>query len=198
MAVRVGANVLCEKPLALSPWNLDALEHAEIGTGKRVYTVLQLRLLKRLAELRPQDDGRRHIVHVDYSTPRGNWYQHSWKADAERSGGIITNIGIHLLDLLLWLYGPVDMLRVTARTDSLATGTLALARADVSWNLSIASDTVAIRRIVVDGVVLDFSDGFSDLHRQVYEQTLQGNGFTIADARPAVELAYRLRSYPVR
>jgi UDP-N-acetyl-2-amino-2-deoxyglucuronate dehydrogenase len=196
MGLRAGANVLCEKPLALSPWNLDAIEKEETNE-RRAYTVLQLRLLPMIQQLRSRPSTARHDVHVHYVTPRGRWYQHSWKADIERSGGIITNIGIHLLDLLLWLYGPVEAMRVTERSLETAAGTLVLQNADVSWNLSIAGDQ-PMRKLVVDGESIEFSDGFSELHRKVYENTLAGHGFTIADARPAVELAHRLRHYPIR
>lgn len=194
MGLHASANVICEKPMALSPWNLDAIEKAEEG-GRHAYTVLQLRLLPAVQKLRGRSI--RHSVQLHYTTPRGRWYQHSWKADIERSGGIITNIGIHLLDLLLWLYGPVEAMRVTDRTATTASGTLALARADVSWILSIDGEK-PVREIIVDGEKTDLSDGFGDLHRKVYENTLAGKGFTISDARPAVELAHRLRHYPIR
>lgn len=199
IGLHAGANVLCEKPLTLSPWNLDVLEDAERLTGKRVYTVLQLRLLPELQKLQRRLGtlDRRSCVELHYATPRGRWYQHSWKGDPEKSGGLITNIGIHLLDLLLWMFGTVDQVRVTQRTDTRAAGTLTQRHADVAWYLSIDADT-SMRRLIVDGETIDFTDGFDGLHTRVYEQTLAGNGFGIPVARPAVELAHRLRYYPVR
>jgi UDP-N-acetyl-2-amino-2-deoxyglucuronate dehydrogenase len=196
MGLRAGANVICEKPLALSPWNLDAIEKAETAEH-RAYTVLQLRLHPELQALKARPSTRRHAVELIYDTPCGRWYQHSWKADIEKSGGLITNIGIHLLDLLLWLYGPVEAVRVTKRMDDAASGELVLQNADVSWHLSTRGPLT--QRITINNnTSIEFSGGFRDLHKNVYENTLAGRGFTVADARPAVELAHRLRYHPVR
>lgn len=198
LGMRVGANVICEKPLALSPWNIDSIEKTEQETGKRVYTVLQLRLLPVMRELYQalQKTGKRTQVDLKYVTPRGRWYDHSWKGDAERSGGLITNIGIHLLDLMLWLYGPVQRIVLRERSPRRARGRLILAEADVSWLLSIDaedSDTGDAQRVLaIDGAPVDFGD-ITGLHTKVYEEVLAGRGFPISAARPAVELAYRLR-----
>lgn len=202
LGMQSGSNVLCEKPLCLSPWNLDSLEETERKTGKRLYTVLQLRHLPKLQSLFYAPRGeRRHSIQLKYVTPRGQWYHQSWKGDTELSGGLITNIGIHMLDLLLWLWGPYDAVAVTHRTPTRVMGTLQLARADVSWLLSIdatdSPDHQAFRSLIVDGYSVEFSDGFTGLHTKVYEETLAGRGHTVADARPAVELAYRLRHQPV-
>jgi UDP-N-acetyl-2-amino-2-deoxyglucuronate dehydrogenase len=200
MGMRAGANVLCEKPLTLSPWNLDVLEKEEIRTGRRVYTVLQLRLMPRLIALRDRvREGRdgQYTVTVNYTTPRGPWYQRSWKGDTDRSGGIITNIGIHLLDMLLWVFGPMTSASVDTRISTAATGRLEFENAYVHWNLS--TDGNAKREMVISSPhvhnsVITFDDGFTALHTGVYVQTLAGRGFTIADARPAVELAHMLRT----
>lgn len=197
-----GANVICEKPLCLNPWNLDALEETEQKTGKRVYTVLQLRHLPKLQILAGGDLSKRHAVQLKYVTPRGQWYHQSWKGDSELSGGLITNIGIHMLDMLLWLYGPCNKVVISARTPTRVMGLLQLERADVSWLLSIdAADSPnngqAFRSLIVDGHPIEFSDGFTGLHTRVYEETLAGHGHGISDARPAVELAHRLRYLPV-
>lgn len=201
MGLRAGTNVLCEKPLALSPWNLDQLEKEELLTAKHVYTVLQLRLMPVIERLHRhvQSTTSRHTVTVQYAAPRGHWYMHSWKNDIERSGGIITNIGIHLLDLLLWLFGPADRngIAVSERHEDSAAGTLTLRDADVTWRLSINGDKPQ-REIVVDGTPVKFDEGFTDLHRLVYARAIRGQGFSIADARPAVELAHRLRYFPIR
>jgi UDP-N-acetyl-2-amino-2-deoxyglucuronate dehydrogenase len=203
-----GANVLCEKPLCLSPWNLDALAETEIKTGKRVFTVLQLRYVPALKKLKNDDffsasTTKRLKVNLKYVTPRGAWYHQSWKGDIDKSGGLITNIGIHMLDMLLWLYGPCDKMSVTYRAPTRVSGTLQLARADVNWLLSIdaadgAGGGTGIRSLTVDGKEVEFSDGFTGLHKIVYEETLAGRGHGIDVARPAIELAHRLRHLPIK
>jgi UDP-N-acetyl-2-amino-2-deoxyglucuronate dehydrogenase len=203
LGMRVGANVICEKPLALSPWNVDSIERTESETDRHVYTVLQLRLLPVMQELHAMIDKalpKRARVDLRYITPRGRWYDHSWKGDAERSGGLITNIGIHLLDLVLWLFGPLQQIVLLERSPRRAHGKLILAEADVSWFLSIdASDSPTeetYRRLSIDGKEIDFGD-ITGLHTKVYEEILAGRGFPISEARPAVELAHRLRYVPV-
>lgn len=197
-----GANVICEKPLCLSPWNLDALEETERKTNKRIYTVLQLRHATKLQSLKYATYGhdKRYAVQLNYVTPRGRWYHQSWKGDDEKSGGLITNIGIHMLDLLLWLYGPCGKAVVTARMPNYVKGLLQLERADVSWLLSIDpidDSGKAYRSLIIDDYQVEFSDGFAGLHTKVYEETLAGRGHGITDARPAVELAHRLRNMRV-
>jgi UDP-N-acetyl-2-amino-2-deoxyglucuronate dehydrogenase len=208
-ALRVGADALCEKPLVLNPWNLDLLEELEAETGQRVWTVLQLRVHPALIALRERLEadyaktGRRCRVELHYVTSRGRWYHHSWKGDEKRSGGVITNIGIHFFDLLVWLFGGVEHYAVELRAPERAAGQIALARADVTWRLSIdAADLpsqtppgqTTYRSITVDGDEVEFSGGFRDLHTRVYEETLAGRGFGIAAARPSIELAYALRT----
>lgn len=199
VGLRAGANVICEKPLTLSPWNLDALAEEERRTDRRVYTVLQLRLLPALADLRARvlANAGHHEVEVQYVTPRGPWYQHSWKGDVERSGGLVTNIGIHLFDALLWIFGGARKVDVTQRTATTCAGVLHLDRAFVRWSLSLDGEEPC-RKMTVDGDEVVFSDGFSELHTRLYEQTLRGLGYSIEAARPAVELTHRLRYYPVR
>lgn len=194
-----GANVLCEKPLCLSPWNLDALANTERTTGKRVYTVLQLRHVPKLQSLQFKVLGQPHRtfdVKLKYVTPRGRWYHQSWKGDVEKSGGLVTNIGIHMLDLLLWLFGPCDGFQVNRSEPRRVDGLLKLARAHVDWKLSIephdSPDGKAYRSLTIDGEEVVF-DGFDLLHSTVYEETLNGRGHGIEAARPAVELAYKLR-----
>lgn len=200
MGLRDGSNIICEKPLALSPWNLDALKEEEAKSGQRVFTVLQLRLLPALMFLRDRIHAEgpwMRQVEVRYVTPRGLWYRHSWKNDTNKSGGLITNIGIHLLDALLWIFGRAEKMAVNLRTDTSVSGELWLERAHVRWYLSVNGDE-ASRVLKVDKTEIPFSDGFGELHTRLYERTLAGNGFGIDDARAAVELAYRLRSYPIR
>jgi UDP-N-acetyl-2-amino-2-deoxyglucuronate dehydrogenase len=173
--------------------------------------VLQLRTHPRLIALRehlrtaPRD--RKHQVQLTYITGRGQWYHVSWKGQAEKSGGVPTNIGIHLFDLLIWLFGPVRETRVYMNEPTRMTGFIELERADVTWWLSVepgdlpfaveAGKRSTFRSITVDGQEIEFSDGFTDLHTRVYEETLAGRGFGIDDARPSVELAHRLRTATV-
>ena len=210
LALRVGADALCEKPLVINPWNLDGLQELEQETGKRVYTVLQLRLHPALAAFRERiqaDPGKRHVVQLAYITARGRWYDVSWKGVEERSGGIVTNIGIHFFDLLAWLFGPLQSADVHLREPKRGAGTLALANADVHWYLSAESTDLpftpepgtrtTFRSITVDGEQLEFSEGFTDLHTRVYEEVLAGRGFGIEDARPSIELSHRIRHAPI-
>jgi UDP-N-acetyl-2-amino-2-deoxyglucuronate dehydrogenase len=210
MALRNGADAICEKPLVVNPWNLDALEALEAETGRRIYTILQLRVHPDLVALRDrlsaERGGRRHHVELTYITGRGSWYDVSWKGSETHSGGIAMNIGIHFFDLLLWLFGDVERASVHYRDHRCHSGSLTLSRADVSWFLSIdigdlprpiLPQRTTLRRIRVDGEDIEFSDGFVDLHTRVYERALAGNGFRIADARPSIELVHRLRTIPV-
>lgn len=208
LALRVGADAICEKPLVINPWNLDALEEIERETGRRVYTILQLRVHPDLLALKSAlDQGRRHQVVLTYITGRGSWYGVSWKGREDRSGGVATNIGIHFFDLLLWLFGPVRDIFVHAKSETKGAGLLVLERADVQWYLSTdigdlpdsarSQQRTTYRSITVDGDEVEFSGGFTNLHTVVYERILNGQGHGIADARPAIELAYRIRQTPL-
>lgn len=207
LALRIGADAICEKPLVINPWNLDALQELERETGGRVHTVLQLRVHPALIALRERllgQQGRRHAVKLRYVTSRGRWYHSSWKGSVERSGGLVTNIGIHFFDLLLWLFGQVDVSEVHLLEERRASGRLALERADVEWFLSadpadlpfapVPGQRTTFRSIEVDGEEVEFTEGFTDLHTRIYEEVLAGRGFGIDEARPAVELAYRIRT----
>jgi UDP-N-acetyl-2-amino-2-deoxyglucuronate dehydrogenase len=209
MALRAGAQAICEKPLVINPWNLDALEELERETGSRVFTVLQLRLHPELIGLRNRlaaDPAGQHEVCLTYITARGAWYDVSWKGRDDRSGGIVTNIGIHLFDLLLWLFGPATVCEVHLRDQRRTAGYLELARARVRWFLSTDRRDLPVapepggkatfRSITVGTNEVEFSDGFTGLHTRVYEEVLAGRGFGIADSRPAIELSHRLRRAP--
>jgi UDP-N-acetyl-2-amino-2-deoxyglucuronate dehydrogenase len=211
LALRIGADAICEKPLVINPWNLDALEEIERETGRRVYTVLQLRLHPDLVALKARLDAapsRKHEVTLKYITGRGGWYNVSWKGSEERSGGVVTNIGIHFFDLLLWLFGGVESSVVTQREPTKAAGVLELERARVRWALSTdihdlpfspsIGGKTTFRSIRVDGAEVEFSEGFVDLHTRVYEHVLDGPGFGIGEARPAIELAHRIRTAQVQ
>jgi len=204
-ALRIGAEVICEKPLVLNPWNLDALREMERESGHRVWTVLQLRVHPALLALReriaagPAD--RIHEVELTYITSRGRWYDYSWKGDVQKSGGIATKIGIHFFDLLAWIFGPPRDMEVHLSEAHRAAGYIELERARVRWYLSIdrndlpaaAAGKSTWRSIMVDGEEVEFSEGFTDLHTKVYEGILAGRGFGIEEARTSVEIAHWIR-----
>jgi UDP-N-acetyl-2-amino-2-deoxyglucuronate dehydrogenase len=206
LALRLGADAICEKPLVINPWNLDQLQELEAETGSRVYTVLQLRLLPSLIELQKQVRQRekRAQVELTYITRRGAWYQVSWKGSESKSGALPTNIGIHFFDLLQWMFGGTQRCEVHLNEPDRWSGFLALERADVRWFLStnvedlpessVRAGKPAFRSITLDGEEMEFSTGFTDLHTRVYEDVLAGGGFGIEDARPSIELAYRIRT----
>jgi UDP-N-acetyl-2-amino-2-deoxyglucuronate dehydrogenase len=211
MALRIGAHAICEKPLVINPWNLDALALLERESEGRVYTVLQLRLHPSLLALRERvrnaPRGRVHDVRLSYVTGRGEWYHVSWKGSVDRSGGLATNIGVHLFDALIWLFGDVQDCRVGVREPRRVAGFLDLEHARVEWLLSVdvadlpferrPGGPLTHRSMTVDGEEIEFTAGFTDLHTRVYEETLAGRGFGIDDARPAIELAHRIRNAPL-
>ena len=207
LALRVGAHAMCEKPIVINPWNLDALEELEHESGQTVNTVLQLRLHPSLVALKQrlaaEPSARQHEVCLTYITARGAWYGTSWKGSEERSGGLVINIGIHLFDLMIWLFGPVVGCRLHQREPERMAGFIELERARVQWLLSTRMTDLpfapepgvktTFRSITVDGCEIEFSEGFNDLHTRVYQEMLEGRGFRIADARPSIELTHRLR-----
>lgn len=208
LALRVGAHAICEKPLVISPWNLDQLAALEQEYGRRVYTVLQLRLLPQLLafkqQLEAQPASDRHEVELTYITSRGRWYGVSWKGVIEKSGGLALNIGVHFFDLLIWLYGkPVRSEVYLSKSDKMS-GVFELERARVRWFLSVdrndlpaavrAQGKHAFRSLTSDGRELEFSDGFPDLHTAVYRDVIAGRGFAIDDVRPSIQLAYDIRT----
>ena len=211
LALRLGADAICEKPLVLNPWNLDALSEMEHESQRRVYTILQLRLHPALIQLRDailkEPPGKKHEVVLTYITSRGPWYHYSWKGALDRSGGLATNIGIHFFDLLMWVFGKSIHNEVHWNDRDRIAGFLELERARVRWYLSIARDDLppqavaenktTVRAITVDGKEVEFSEGFTDLHTRVYEHILDGNGFGIAEARPSIELVHDIRTAPV-
>jgi UDP-N-acetyl-2-amino-2-deoxyglucuronate dehydrogenase len=205
LALRLHADAICEKPLVLSPWNLDALEELEHETGRRVYTVLQLRLHPAIVALKERFAAaqRRASIDLSYITTRGRWYYVSWKGNEEQSGGIVTNIGIHFFDMLMWIFGEAVGSKLFLRRPDKAAGHLELEHADVRWYLSLdpadlpaavrAANETTYRSITVDGEEVEFSSGFTDLHTRVYEGVLAGGGHGIPAARPSIEVVYRIR-----
>ena len=207
MALRAGADCICEKPIVVNPWNLDAIAEIERETGRRVFTVLQLRHHPKVLALRERvraaPPGRKHEVDLRYVTRRGPWYFVSWKGDEAKSGGLAMNIGVHFFDLLLWIFGKVEEVEVTRREPATMEGTLDLERARVKWLLSVDPAHLPAgpdgkrrdvwRAFTVDGEEVEFSDGFEDLHTRVYREALAGRGSGIEDARPSIDLVHRLR-----
>lgn len=207
-ALRSDAHAICEKPLVLNPWNIDGLEEIERESGRRVNTILQLRLHPEIAALRDRISGEhtdhKHDVELTYITSRGNWYHTSWKGNEDKAGGIATNIGIHFFDMLHFLFGRPQHNTVHLNTVEHAGGYLEFERARVRWFLSISAhdlpDRVAAagqrtyRSITVDGAEIEFSGGFTDLHTRSYEEILAGRGFTLNDSRVAVEMVAAIRT----
>lgn len=198
-ALRFGAHVLCEKPVVLNERNLDGLCESESRYKGRVNVVLQMRLHPAMATLRDRMLLGHHVVDLRYVTPRGKWYDYSWKGDPTKSGGLATNIGVHLFDMLIWMFGNVQESEVTKAGIRRLEGRLELERATVTWLLSInqedaAPGTTRNRIMTVDGETVDFTLGFEDLHTRVYEGALAGRGFTLEDARPAIALTEQIRS----
>jgi len=200
LAMRVGADAICEKPLVLNPWNLDQLIEIEKETGKKVYTILQLRLHPSLIKLKNSlSSGKKHVS-IKYVTSRGKWYDESWKGDISKSGGLATNIGIHFFDMLYWLFGDFLSYSIIEKNSRSISGNLELTGADVDWFLSVNREDLPInhkgayRSITIDGEEVKFDDVFSDLHTIVYADILNGGGFGLEDARPSVDMAYSIRS----
>ncbi len=211
-ALRNGADAICEKPVVLNPWNIDALLEFESQTGKKVHNILQLRYHPAIIALRekiknnPAD--KIYDIDLSYITSRGNWYQFSWKGDIHKSGGVATNIGVHFFDMLSWIFGGVKENVVQILQEDKAAGYMLLDKARVRWFLSIDYDDIpadvkkkglrTYRSITVDGEEIEFSGGFADLHTTTYEQILKGNGFGLEDARNSIEIVYNIRnSIPV-
>jgi UDP-N-acetyl-2-amino-2-deoxyglucuronate dehydrogenase len=207
-ALRAGANAICEKPLVLNPWNIDGLAEIEAETGRRVSTILQLRLHDAIIDLKKRVDAsdKRHLCDLTYITSRGNWYHSSWKGDVSKSGGVTTNIGVHFFDMLSFVFGPVCEQRAHLREASRAAGYISFEKADVRWFLSIDRDDLpesakgtktTYRSIEIDGRELEFSEGFTDLHDRSYQAILNGEGYGLDDVRPCIEVVSQFRELPL-
>jgi UDP-N-acetyl-2-amino-2-deoxyglucuronate dehydrogenase len=205
--LRLGADVICEKPLVINPWNVDALQTVEEKTGKRIYTILQLRLHEAIINLKKKiaegEKNKIYDVDLTYITSRGNWYYTSWKGDDRKSGGIATNIGVHFYDMLQWVFGSVKKNIVHISSHDRVVGYLELEQARVRYFLSINTANLppnavqgekrTFRTIEIDGEAFEFSEGFTELHTESYRQILAGNGFGLADARNAVNIVSDIR-----
>jgi len=211
-ALRHGADAICEKPLVLNPWNVDALAEIEKETGHKVNTILQLRLHASIIALREKvlqgDPKKIYDVDLAYITSRGNWYQISWKGDKSKSGGVATNIGIHFFDMLTWVFGNVKSMEVHVMNEDVAAGYMELEKARVRWMLSINADHLpadikakgqrTYRSIKMEGEEIEFSEGFTDLHTTSYREILKGNGFGLKEAKPSIDLVHDIRMAPVK
>jgi UDP-N-acetyl-2-amino-2-deoxyglucuronate dehydrogenase len=206
--LRHGASVICEKPLVLNPWNVEALAELQKETGQMVYNILQLRLHPDIIALKEKvdnaDPAKVFDVDLTYITSRGNWYYASWKGELGKSGGIATNIGIHFFDMLIWIFGSMRKNVVHLHTHDRAAGYLELERARVRWFLSIHEDTLpaeiknkgqrTFRSLKMEGEEIEFSDGFKDLHTKSYEAILNGDGFKLEEALPSILLVHDIRT----
>jgi UDP-N-acetyl-2-amino-2-deoxyglucuronate dehydrogenase len=207
-ALRSGADAICEKPLVLNPWNIDGLRDIERDTGRRVNTILQLRVHPAIMALREKvqtgNNRNKHDVDLAYITSRGNWYLQSWKGDAKKSGGIATNIGVHFFDMLHYIFGALQQNFVHLSADTKAAGYLEYEHARVRWFLSVDVEDVpraarqvgqrTYRSITVDGDEIEFSGGFTDLHNRSYEEIMAGRGFGLEENRVAIETVAAIRS----
>ncbi|MBI9065645.1 MAG: Gfo/Idh/MocA family oxidoreductase [Salinivirgaceae bacterium] len=207
-ALRQGADAICEKPLVLNPWNIEALKDYEKETGKKVYNVLQLRLHPSIIALKEKidkgDPDKIYDVDLSYITSRGKWYHYSWKGNDAKSGGVATNIGVHFYDMLSWIFGEVQMNQVHVRTETKAAGYLEFKRARVRWFLSVDYNDLpqeikekgqrTYRSITIENDELEFSGGFTDLHTKTYNGILNGEGFGLDDAFASINIVHHIRN----
>ncbi len=205
--LKAGCNVICEKPLVLNPWNIDSLVEIEKETGKKIYTILQLRLHPSIIALREKvlNSPKDKVFNVDlkYITSRGKWYHRSWKGEIQKSGGIATNIGVHFFDMLTWIFGDVKENNVIQHTDDIAQGNLVLDKANVNWFLSIDYNQIpeevrnqgkrTFRTLNMEGEEIEFSDGFTELHTHSYQNILNGVGFGVTETKKAIEIVSAIR-----
>jgi UDP-N-acetyl-2-amino-2-deoxyglucuronate dehydrogenase len=207
-ALRSDADAICEKPLVLNPWNIDGLAEIQATTGRRISTILQLRLHPAIKALKEKVDASpRNEFELDlsYITTRGRWYHSSWKGDESKAGGVATNIGVHFFDMLTFVFGPVQRNIVHLREPERAAGYLECGRARIRWFLSVARQDLpeqagqktTYRSATLDGEEIEFSDGFTDLHTRSYEEIVAGRGFGLDAVRPSVEIVSALRSRPI-
>jgi UDP-N-acetyl-2-amino-2-deoxyglucuronate dehydrogenase len=207
-AMRIGADAICEKPLVINPWNATALGEIEAETGRRINTILQLRLhpvIRQLKEdVKNAPSGKIYDIDLTYITSRGRWYLASWKGDVSKSGGVATNIGVHFFDMLTWIFGPVEKNEVYLYESTKASGFLKLQKARVRWFLSIdradlptdsqPGKPATYRSIAIDGKEMEFSEGFTDLHTESYKQILAGAGFRWQEVLPSIQIVYDIRN----
>lgn len=208
LALRLGADAICEKPLVLNPWNIDALAEMEKETGRKIFNVLQLRQHNAIAQLKKniKNDipNTKHDIILTYVTTRGSWYNNSWKGELEKSGGVATNIGVHFFDMLGWIFGKVESNKIYIKEPRRVSGLLELENANVRWFLSlepedlpkdvIAKGTRTHRSLQINNEEFNFSEGFTDLHTKVYEAILNGKGYGLDETRQSIDIVYNIRN----
>ncbi len=208
LALRNDAHAICEKPLLLNPWNLQGLEDIEKETGKKIFNILQLRHHPSIIEMKNKFDAEStnkvHDIELTYITSRGKWYHYSWKGDIKKSGGVVTNIGIHFFDMLSWIFGDMKNSQVHLLNENKASGLLQLEKANIKWFLSIdrndlpkkgkENNQTTFRSIKIDEREIEFSGGFTDLHTVSYQEIIDGRGYGIAEARNSIEIAHKIRN----
>jgi UDP-N-acetyl-2-amino-2-deoxyglucuronate dehydrogenase len=212
MSLRNQADAICEKPIVLNPWNLDALNEIEKETGRNIFTILQLRHHPAIIALKEKIESEKHLdkiydIDLTYITSRGNWYYRSWKGDIGKSGGLVTNIGVHFFDMLTWIFGSAKENIVHIKSARLAAGFLQLENAKVRWFLSVDKDDLpksakikgkmTFRSISIDNEEIEFSGGFTDLHTVSYQKIIEGNGYGLENARPSIEIVHSIRNSEV-
>ncbi len=207
-ALRQQAQAICEKPIVLNPWNIDALQEIETETGLKINNILQLRHHEAICNLKQKIDieqaDKIYDIDLTYITSRGKWYQHSWKGDIQKSGGVATNIGVHFFDMLIWIFGEVKQNIVHLQEFNKAAGYLELKNARIRWFLSIDYNDIpeiiknkgqrTFRNITIEGQELEFSEGFTDLHTISYQHILNNQGFGLSEVRPSIETVYNIRN----
>jgi len=205
--LRIGADVICEKPLVLNPWNMDALVELESECQNKVYAILQLRHHEVILDLKDKiiagSTDKIYNIDLTYVTSRGNWYFTSWKGDEDKSGGIASNIGIHFFDMLQWIFGPMEKFTIDIKTKDINSGTLKLKQANVNWYLSINAENLpkkvkglnlsTYRNLSIEGKDIEFSKGFTDLHTLSYQSILDGKGYGLSDAKSSIEIVSQIR-----
>ena len=208
LALRNDAHAICEKPVVLNPWNIDALNVIQNETNRKVYTIFQVRLHPAIVALKEKiskgPENKRYALDLTYITSRGKWYYRSWKGDIEKAGGIATNIGVHFFDLLAWIFGEPKLNLVHLLETDKAAGFLELKKADIRWFLSIDYNDIpdilkkqgkrTYRSLSVEGEEIEFSDGFTDLHTESYKQIIDGNGFGLMEAKPSITIVHQIRN----
>ena len=206
--LRIGADVICEKPIVLNPWNIEALIDLEKEYKNNVYTILQLRYHQSILDLKKsvEKGSKNKIYDIDltYITSRGNWYFNSWKGDESKSGGIATNIGVHFFDMLQWIFGEMESFTIIEKSRDTNSGSLTLKRARVNWFLSINSNNLPMeaknngltthRVLSIEGKQIEFSKGFTDLHTVSYQNILNGNSYGLGDAKNSIEIVSQIRN----
>lgn len=208
LALRNDAHAICEKPVVLNPWNIDALNVIQNETNRNVYTIFQVRLHPAIIALKERiskgPEEKRYNLDLTYITSRGKWYHRSWKGDIEKAGGIATNIGVHFFDLLTWVFGEPKLNRVHVLQTDKAAGFLELEKADIRWFLSLDYNDIpesvkkqgkrTYRSLSVEGEEIEFSEGFTDLHTESYRQIINGKGFGLTEAKPSITIVHKIRN----